>query len=476
MEDLSNKIDNGGATAQGQLPSSEWNQPMSELKNAIESIGLSLAEADLFQLVKTISQYAVAGQFFTGGGIADAYTVAAIAPAVAPPNLVAGVTVEFIIPATNTGASTIAAFGGGAVAFEFFGAAMPAGKLVAGNKIRAYHDGSVWQLVPFLNQLDFVDMKSGRKNYIINGNFDIWQRGTNFVDPDSVYTSDRWLVDLISAGAGTLSRQAFALGQTDVPNEPEFFLRADTTTVRTAAVGILRQRIEGVRTLAGKSVMVSFWAKVDSAKTLDFEVRQNFGTGGSPSAPVTVLSQSINITTSWTKFEIPVTFDSLSGKTLGTNGDDYVHIAFEELSGFTTFTFDLAQVQVEEGSVATDFEFRPIAEELVLCQRYFQKTYSQGVSPGSVELNNTAHEYGHGASISGAEIEFRFATTMRVAPTVLPFSPATGVVGKFRNETAGADVDATNTRNGDSSTTMRTTGNSVDDDLYTVHITVDAEL
>jgi hypothetical protein len=74
---------------------------------------------------------------------------------------------------------------------------------------------------------------------------------------------------------------------------------------------------------------------------------------------------------------------SISGKTLGTNNDHFVSLAiwFDAGSDFNartdslgqqSGTFEIAQVQLEPGSVATPFEQRPIGTELALCQRYYQ--------------------------------------------------------------------------------------------------------
>ena len=65
---------------------------------------------------------------------------------------------------------------------------------------------------------------AGFRNAIINGNFDIWQRGTTsntWVSPvSSYYQADRWVANSSGTGGnGSLSQQTFTIGQTDVPNE-----------------------------------------------------------------------------------------------------------------------------------------------------------------------------------------------------------------------------------------------------------------
>lgn len=221
------------------------------------------------------------------------------------------------------------------------------------------------------------------RNKIINGNFDIWQRGTS--QTSSGYGSaDRWACFNVGS-TKTASRQEFALGQTDVPNNPKYFMRHVVTSVAGASnYVILPQNIEGVGTLAGQTATLSFWAKADASKNIAVEFRQWFGTGGSPSSPVEGIgSQLVALTTSWTKYTITVDIPSVSGKTLGTNGNDYLSFIFwfdagsdwnsrTASLGQQSGTFDIAQVQIEEGSAATPFEMRPIGTEFGLCERYYQ--------------------------------------------------------------------------------------------------------
>ena len=222
---------------------------------------------------------------------------------------------------------------------------------------------------------------SGRKNVIINGDFDVWQRGTGAFTT-SVYTADRWKASF-TGGTQSVTQQAFTLGQTDVPNEPKYYFRnIVTTSVGASNFHYLSQRVEDVRTFAGQTVTLSLYAKADASKDVAIEFVQNFGTGGSPSSSVFFIGvTTLSLTTSWQKFEVTVSIPSISGKTLGSNNDDHLElrIYFDAGSAFDpqtnslgnqSGTFDIAQVQLEKGSQATAFEKRSYGEELALCQRY----------------------------------------------------------------------------------------------------------
>ena len=120
------------------------------------------------------------------------------------------------------------------------------------------------------------------RNRIINGNFDVWQRGTSFAGVTAIgYQADRWEVTPAAGCTMTISRQAFTAGKTDVPYEPSYFLRTDITTAGSANSEI-SQKIEDVRTFAGQTVIASFYAKSTAGtQTLGCRFHQDFGSGGS---------------------------------------------------------------------------------------------------------------------------------------------------------------------------------------------------
>jgi hypothetical protein len=266
---------------------------------------------------------------------------------------------------------------------------------------------------------------AGMRNAIINGNFDVWQRGTSFTGAE--YTADRWIMSRGNTTA-TASRQSFTLGQTDVPGEPRFFWRCVTSSVAGAGnfVAVL-QPIEGVRTFAGQQVTVSFWAKADASKPISIELRQAFGTGGSPSVDVPAIGVTkTTLSTSWQKITATVTVPSIAGKTLGSGGNDRLDVIiwFDAGSNFDartdslgqqSGTFDIAQVQVEAGPVATPFERRPIGTELSLCYRYCFRSFFESTVFGGDRT--------HGNN-------FFFPVPLRTAPTVT-FNNRTTNVGNL---------------------------------------------
>ena len=248
---------------------------------------------------------------------------------------------------------------------------------------------------------------SGMRNRIINGNYDVWQRGTSFSLSASIaYTTDRWEF----GGTGTITRQAFSIGQTDVPGEPTYFAEWNITSNSQNYECV--QKIEDVRNFAGGKLTVSFYAKRSSGTTnLAPRVVQYFGTGGSPSGVVTTsLGSAPALTTSWQKFVYTIDVPSIAGKTIGTDNNNSIWISLQ-ISNTATGTIQLAQVQAEPGSTATPFERRSYGQELALCQRYFANVPVTGMG---IAFSNTTWDG-----------QFSLPVPMRAQVTATAFSVIT---------------------------------------------------
>jgi len=236
----------------------------------------------------------------------------------------------------------------------------------------------------------YSDGALSNRNAVINGNFDVWQRGIS--QTSSAYGSDDRWANLNSGSTKVASQQGFSLGQTDVVGNPKYYSRTVVTSVAGAGNYVLkRQSVEGVTTFSGETVTFTFWAKADANKSIAVEFYQNFGSGGSPSGLVFLPSQTVSLTASWAKHSLTFDVPSVSGKTLGTDGNDSLsfHFWFEAGSDYNSRTnslgqqsgtFDIAQVQLEVGDTATPFEHRSYGDELARCQRYYYKTTDNGVA------------------------------------------------------------------------------------------------
>ena len=211
------------------------------------------------------------------------------------------------------------------------------------------------------------------KNKIINGDFSIWQRGTSFTITADAYTADRWVNQVNGTGTRTVSQQTFTAGTAPVAGyEGNYFLRMACTATGTASYFNCKQRIEDVRTFAGQTITISFWAKAGaSLSSAFFGVTQTFGSGGS--ANLDTAGSNMTFTTSWTRYTQTLTLPSIAGKTIGAGSSLEVVVSF---GGQTFASFDIWGVQLEAGSVATPFTTATgtLSGELAACQRYYWQT------------------------------------------------------------------------------------------------------
>jgi hypothetical protein len=277
------------------------------------------------------------------------------------------------------------------------------------------------------------------KNKIINGGFNIWQRGTSFTPAAgnaAVYSTDRFLSQRDGTGATvTVSQQTFTPGTAPVDGyESQFFYRYAQTVAGTGATytTMLSQYIEDVRTLAGQTATVSFWAKADTAKSIVVGFGQNFGAGGSSS--VFPSGSSINVTTSWARYSVIFNIPNVLGKTIGTSS--YLQLYISQPTPNTTITLDIWGVQVEKGSIATEFEQRFIGDELRMCERYLQVWKD----------DNKALYSGHYWSATESLGTLNFRVSMRIPPT-LTASSGTAIksfdgVGQVQRVSSSINTDA----------------------------------
>lgn len=254
------------------------------------------------------------------------------------------------------------------------------------------------------------------KNKIINGDMRVSQRGTTFSNPANfAFSLDRYAIYYDGTGATrTISQQTFTPGTAPVAGYEgaNFYRYAQTVAGTSNTVNLIYQRIEDVRTLAGTSAVLSFWAKADSARTVTAGARQYFGSGGSGDVN-TSFTGSASLTTSWQRFTFTISMPSVSGKTIGTSSALEIQLF---LPAGTTPTIDIWGLQLEQGSTATAFQTATgtIQGELAACQRYYFR--STGGSAYST------YGVGYGYSGTGVAVPIKLPVTMRVEPTSLDYA------------------------------------------------------
>lgn len=204
-------------------------------------------------------------------------------------------------------------------------------------------------------------------NIVRNAQFYYWNYGTAFTDARgsqsfSDYVCNDWLYEKESVNSVVnLTRQTFALDQTDVPQNPTYYFNYECTTAGTGETNNrFFQTYKGVNTLAGETVSLSFYAKSSSASTLLLYVGQDFGTGGSPSTNVETLAITADLSSDWQRYTVEaLVIPNMVGKTIGSNGNDILFIRFN-FPNNSLANIDIANVQFQNSATISEFPFESV--------------------------------------------------------------------------------------------------------------------
>jgi hypothetical protein len=290
---------------------------------------------------------------------------------------------------------------------------------------------------------------SAGKNIAINGNFDIWQRGTTFNSTaDSAYNADRWQTAInYSGGTTNVTRD------TSVPNaESQYSLKVTHATANTTTISEYSQRqrveAENVLPLLGKTVTLSFWYRSNKTGNHGYRLYPVSVTGASD----TQGTFSVTAANTWEKKTITTSalFGSATAYTGSANAQAlWIVLGFQTNgSGQSSVAsgdyFQIAQVQLESGSVATNFmrSGGNIAGELAACQRYYEKTYSIATAPGTDTYEG--HQIISGSSDGGNQVYHtpRFQVRKRANPTITTYTND-GISGQWGYNRSGASGNIT---------------------------------
>ncbi len=245
---------------------------------------------------------------------------------------------------------------------------------------------------------------TGFKNRIINGDMRVAQRGTSGTvgTGSASWTLDRWQHRPSNSVGGTTTwAQAFdaATGVTKI--------RLNYSGATSSAY--IQQKFEAqyVNDLWGAPVTLTFFSS-DSAVTVSVYSYDATGTEGTVQNNVTPTSLGGN------KYQLTFTLTTPAGG-IRQGVEMGLLIAISMRGGATpanSTNYDYWNIQLEKGSSATSFDYRPYGTELVLCQRYFQsfKRAGEDSNPGWLATSYNANNI---------YMPVQFFTPMRRVPDVL---------------------------------------------------------
>ena len=288
----------------------------------------------------------------------------------------------------------------------------------------------------------------GFKNRIINGAMVIDQRnaGASVTPTDGQYTVDRWKARLTQASKYSVQQNA---GSVTPPAGFNNYL--GITSLSAYSVGasdyfFVTQAIEGFNaadlawgTANAATVTLSFWVRSSLTGTFGGSFRAG------PSTRSYAFSYTISSANTWEQKTITVAGDTsgtwaagnaewgqidfglgVGGNVSGTAGS-WASATYLSSTGATSVvgtngaTWYITGVQLEKGSTATSFDYRPYGTELALCQRYYYRIAS-GIA-GQIFGGS------YNSSTTVALVTTTFPTTLRATPSALEQS---GTAGDYR--------------------------------------------
>lgn len=266
---------------------------------------------------------------------------------------------------------------------------------------------------------------AGNRNALINGAFNVWQRGTSFNGSSPYYGADRWFFARPGAVAGsTLSRQSSGLtGFTYCAR-----MQRDSGNTNLSSVRIF-QSLETINSLqfAGKQVTVSFYirsgANYSGGATTYLNIGSGTGTdqqlGNTGFTGYSLVGQlaTITPTSTWTRY-------SVSGSVSSSATQVGIDLGYTPTgtAGASDF-IEITGVQLEAGAVATPFEFEEYQVTLAKCQRYYYRVAGGYFGTGMA------------FSTSGNIINVKFPITMRVIPSAVETNGTASTYSQVLNNT-----------------------------------------
>lgn len=336
------------------------------------------------------------------------------------------------------------------------------------------------------------------RNLIINGSFNVAQRGstfdatTTFLNSDDTYLLDQWIllsdgndiVDVTQENGGGVS------GEDD-------YVRLDVETV-SKKFGLL-QILENYncRDIIGDVCSLSFEAKVtditklsdiravvlswdSTSDTVTSDVVSAWNAEGSVITPATNwtaenVAADLGVTASWARY----TIENISIDTSSTTNVALFIYSNDVATNDTAGIFlELTKVQIVPGAVAAPFIHRDFSEEYHFCQKFYCKTYNPSVDPGTITNEGAMISSSASTNSAPSSRPWRFPVTMHKVPSIVFYSPGTGNTGNcYRMDVSPGDIPAVQPIGpGTDGMMMQVNAAIVANNRYSFHVTSEAVL
>lgn len=432
MRDISTKINNGGATADGRLEASEYNDVQLDIENSVIRSGQTLSAADTLQMARQSFLNGVGAQSFIDSGTTNAIVLTPTTGAsgyVMANNYTQlnGARILCAVAATNTGAVTVnigqtaGTLLGVKNLVDLNGLTLTSGFYKSGDLIELQYRASSDNFI-LINNIQRINAVFGSitgKNLLINSNFAVNQlvkTGTVTL-ADGQYGHDGFLA---VGGACTYT-----------------FSKSNNITTITITSGYLAQKVNPVR--VGGGAIVLSWGGTAQGKIDD-----------------------------WPLTGLPLASGPLTRSVTG--GASLVCVW-----GAGT----LSLPKLEAGYIPTAFEFNSFEEDLLRCMPYCQKSYNQEIAPGYI--GGSVGEFGFGVTSgtqtnAGSKWSHAFHVPMRSVPTLTLYSNISGFASVIKALGAGDVTPTVSALSSSSFTIDVSTGATTTDQRFSGQFLAEARL
>ena len=297
---------------------------------------------------------------------------------------------------------------------------------------------------------------TGFKNRIINGAMVIDQRNAGASSTAGGYTVDRFNYVPSQASKGTWQQNAGAVTPPTGFANYLGFTSSSAYSVLAADYFVFTQIIEGYNfadlawgTASASTVTLSFWVRSSLTGTFggalyntsprSYPFSYTISSANTwEQKTITILGDTSGTYSKTNTAAVQVLFGLGNGSTVSGTAGSWSGSTYFSTTGATSVvgtsgaTFYITGVQLEKGSTATSFDYRPYGTELALCQRYFETVGCGGVG---ISRNGTA---------PGATMSFKFQIAKRTDSPTVSINSATLIYAPATNSYSATSWSGTN--------------------------------
>jgi len=318
---------------------------------------------------------------------------------------------------------------------------------------------------------------TGSRNLVIGGNFDTnpWQRQVTFTSvATTTVTADRFVwYQLTTPGVVDIKKTADAPSVAQCGFVASNCLHIDVTTADAAVAagdyGAIGYHLEGYdfAHIAQRTFTLSFWHKHtktgvycvafrNQAQNRSYVAEYTQDTADTwEYATITLTGDTSGVWLYTNGIGMGIFFSMIMGSTYQTTAGSWQAGNYLATSNqvnamdSTSNNMKFALIKLEPGTVATSYPPESEAEILAKCQRYYEKSYTQGIYPGTTSATGVLVGHAISTAVSAAnQFYVGHKVVKRTIPTSIIYSYTLGTAARVSQDDA-SDLAVSQSFNGD---------------------------